>query len=284
MTSRLTIGATNSSLYTGNINYVDLSNAGLYWNIPLDGISSQGQDLGLQADSVIIDTSVLLDLFTCKPRSTYIFHCNSGTNSLALPESVASAIYATIDGSSRLRGSNGIYSYPCSCVPSVPTPINPDLTFPYIPNQHLTRLNPAHLSTFRLHSAASRTRWPRKTSTRASSRAMGGIALVQFRPSEAHQTRQTRISLELPSVRSFSGSIHPGSLSFRLLSLPFLSPFSYTRAFLSPFSYTRELTGKPCHEHSNVLLQCLPLLPSRRRFRTHRRPERRSGAWRDPHE
>ncbi|SGY82493.1 BQ5605_C009g05573 [Microbotryum silenes-dioicae] len=88
------IGTTNSSLYTGTINYVGLTaGKGLYWQIPLDAMTVQGTNLGISASAVVID---------------------SGTNSIAVPQSVASAIYAGISGSQAIPNSGGLYAYPCA--------------------------------------------------------------------------------------------------------------------------------------------------------------------------
>ncbi|SCV74734.1 BQ2448_7763 [Microbotryum intermedium] len=88
------IGSTNSSLYMGSINYVGLtSGKGLYWQIPLDAMTVQGTNLGITASAVVID---------------------SGTNSIAVPQSIASAIYATISGSQAIPNSGGLYAYPCA--------------------------------------------------------------------------------------------------------------------------------------------------------------------------
>lgn len=85
----------NTSLFSGSINYVPLStrsSEGLYWSIPLDDIGVQGSSLGLSAPSAVIDT---------------------GTNSIAVPQRVAEAVYAGIPGSEPLRGTQGVWSYPC---------------------------------------------------------------------------------------------------------------------------------------------------------------------------
>ncbi|KAK4700231.1 hypothetical protein P7C70_g6019, partial [Phenoliferia sp. Uapishka_3] len=98
----LTIGNVNSTLFTGTMNYIPLSNAGTYWNIPLDDLSVQSQSLGLTAAAAVIDT---------------------GTNSLALPADAATAVYAQIPNSQPISRSGGLYAYPCS------TDINLVLTF-----------------------------------------------------------------------------------------------------------------------------------------------------------
>lgn len=88
----MTVGGTNSSLYSGSINYVSLTES-QYWSIPLDGISVGGTSLGITDPGVVIDT---------------------GTNGLVVPDDVAAAIYAAIPGSKLVSQSSGEYLYPCS--------------------------------------------------------------------------------------------------------------------------------------------------------------------------
>ncbi|ORY76244.1 aspartic peptidase domain-containing protein [Leucosporidium creatinivorum] len=92
----LSLGTTLPSLYTGSLDYVPLSSTSgneLYWSIPLVEVQVAGKALGLSASAVVIDT---------------------GTNSIAIPQSAAEAIYSQIPGSAPVAGSQGIWSYPCS--------------------------------------------------------------------------------------------------------------------------------------------------------------------------
>lgn len=86
----MTIGATNSSLYTGDINYIDLS-SDAYWAIPLDDITVQGSAIGVSSDAVVMDT---------------------GTNTIAVPNSIARAIYSWLGGTV-ISGSGGLWRYLC---------------------------------------------------------------------------------------------------------------------------------------------------------------------------
>lgn len=87
----LTIGSTDTSAYSGDINWVDIVQPAGYWSIPLDAVSVSGNDVGITADAVIID---------------------SGTTLIGAPSSAVAAIYAQIDGSAEtdLDGSSGYYS------------------------------------------------------------------------------------------------------------------------------------------------------------------------------
>jgi cathepsin D len=90
----MNIGFTNSSLYTGSINYIPLVNAGTYWLVPLSNIKVAGASLSLSAPSVTIDT---------------------GTTLIGVPAAAAAAIYAAIPGSAPFQN-QGLYTYPCAYV------------------------------------------------------------------------------------------------------------------------------------------------------------------------
>ncbi|KAL8283138.1 hypothetical protein RQP46_005916 [Phenoliferia psychrophenolica] len=100
----LTIGGTDTSSYTGSINWVDIVQPAGYWQIPLEGIHVGGTDLAIASDAVVID---------------------SGTSLIGAPASAVAAIYAQIPGSSAisLDGEAGYYSYGCD------TSVNLTFTF-----------------------------------------------------------------------------------------------------------------------------------------------------------
>jgi cathepsin D len=80
----MTIGGTNSSLYTGNINYNSLSQA-QYWMIPMTSMSVQGgQSIALSGvnQNAVIDT---------------------GTTLIGGPKSVLDQLYSQVTGA--VRGS-----------------------------------------------------------------------------------------------------------------------------------------------------------------------------------
>lgn len=90
----LTLGGTNTSLYSGSINWVNLSNEG-YWSIPLQAVTIGNKSLGISASKVIIDT---------------------GTSLIGMPSTAVAAIYASIPNSKAVSvdGQPGYHSYPCS--------------------------------------------------------------------------------------------------------------------------------------------------------------------------
>ncbi|KDE09773.1 hypothetical protein MVLG_00173 [Microbotryum lychnidis-dioicae p1A1 Lamole] len=92
---KMTIGGTDTSAYSGDINWVNIDSSKTYWQIPLDTITVGGNDLGISADNVVIDT---------------------GTTLIGAPAAAVAAIYAQISGAAAvsLSGSSGYYSIPCS--------------------------------------------------------------------------------------------------------------------------------------------------------------------------
>lgn len=99
----MTIGGVDTSLYTGDINWVELASSGTYWDIPLDALAVNGNDLGVTADRAIIDT---------------------GTSLIAAPQSVCESIYSQLGGSATtVSGVSGYYGYPCD------TPVSVTFTF-----------------------------------------------------------------------------------------------------------------------------------------------------------
>ncbi|KAL4066061.1 aspartic peptidase domain-containing protein [Scleroderma yunnanense] len=91
----LNLGYTNSSLYTGSIEYTNITNMPSYWYIPLSSVTVQGKSIALDGNAfAAIDT---------------------GTSNIAGPQSAIEAIYAQIPGSQPATGSwAGYYQYPCS--------------------------------------------------------------------------------------------------------------------------------------------------------------------------
>lgn len=93
-----TMGALNSSLYTGDIDYVDLpSDAVTYWTLPLTTLTVQGNSITLgsgQNSYSAIDT---------------------GTTLIGGPQDAIEEIYANIPDSSPGTGNlEGYYTYPCT--------------------------------------------------------------------------------------------------------------------------------------------------------------------------
>lgn len=89
----LTIGGVDTTKYSGEINWNELSEEG-FWEIPLGGVSVDGQDAGISTPKAIIDT---------------------GTTLIGLPQSVMSQLYALVPSSApaNLDGNGGYFSFPC---------------------------------------------------------------------------------------------------------------------------------------------------------------------------
>ncbi|KAF9785153.1 acid protease, partial [Thelephora terrestris] len=102
-----TMGALNSSLYTGDVDYVNLpQDAVTYWTLPLTSLTVQG-------NSVSLGTG----------QNTYSA-IDTGTTLIGGPQSAIAAIYANIPGSSPGTGDfQGYYEYPCN------TNVNVTLSF-----------------------------------------------------------------------------------------------------------------------------------------------------------
>ncbi|KAG1854827.1 aspartic peptidase domain-containing protein [Suillus subalutaceus] len=96
----LNMGYTNSSLYTGSIDYIDIPGTPSYWYIPLTSVTVQGNSV-----SITSGTTAAID---------------TGTTNIAGPASSVEAIYAQISGSQPATGEwEGYYSYPCSTTVNV---------------------------------------------------------------------------------------------------------------------------------------------------------------------
>lgn len=89
----LTMGGTNSSLFTGSINYVPLVSQS-FWTVQLAGVSVGGQAIqGSASSSAIIDT---------------------GTTLIGAPSTVVSSVYSSISGAEPASGEqSGYYTFPC---------------------------------------------------------------------------------------------------------------------------------------------------------------------------
>jgi hypothetical protein len=86
----LCVGCIDSSKYTGNLNYVSVSQQG-YWEVPMDGLVYNGNGVSGTNTQAAIDT---------------------GTTLVYVPTSVASAFYDKIGG--KATGAAGQYSLPCT--------------------------------------------------------------------------------------------------------------------------------------------------------------------------
>jgi len=111
-----TLGTTNSSLYTGNIEYQSIpTDAVSYWTLPLTGLTVNSASITLPSGSgsyAAIDT---------------------GTTLIGGPATQVAALYAQIPNSAASTTQQGYYTYPCSTTVNVSLsfggkswPINPE--------------------------------------------------------------------------------------------------------------------------------------------------------------
>jgi cathepsin D len=97
--SELYLGGTDSSKFTGSIEYHDVASTSGFWQIGGFSAAVNGESATSSGYQTIIDT---------------------GTTIMYAPTADAKAFYAKIPGSKALTGENaGLYSFPCSSVPDV---------------------------------------------------------------------------------------------------------------------------------------------------------------------
>jgi len=91
-----TMGATNSTLFTGDIEYTDIPTGQEgYWLLPI-------QDLSVSGSTVSI------------PSSEAQAAIDTGTTLIAGPQDVVENFYAQIPGSEAVQGAEGYFAYPCT--------------------------------------------------------------------------------------------------------------------------------------------------------------------------
>ncbi|KAF9650149.1 aspartic peptidase A1 [Thelephora ganbajun] len=93
-----TMGTLNSSLYTGDVDYVNLpSDAITYWTLPLKSLTVQGNSISLGSG-----------------KNSYSA-IDTGTTLIGGPQDAITAIYSNIPDSSPATGDfEGYYTYPCN--------------------------------------------------------------------------------------------------------------------------------------------------------------------------
>ena len=97
--SELFLGGTDSTKFTGNIEFHGLSSTNGFWQIGDFCAKVNGENATSSGIQTIIDT---------------------GTTIMIAPVADANAFYSKIPGSKALTGGDaGLYSFPCSHVPSV---------------------------------------------------------------------------------------------------------------------------------------------------------------------
>ncbi|KAK0529396.1 hypothetical protein OC834_003700 [Tilletia horrida] len=88
----ISLGQPNSSLYTGSINYVPITQP-VYWTVVLDALSVGGTSVQVYSQQpAVID---------------------SGTSLIGAPNQIVQNFYANIPGSRAVSNSPGFYEYPC---------------------------------------------------------------------------------------------------------------------------------------------------------------------------
>ncbi|KAK2465711.1 hypothetical protein APHAL10511_002255 [Amanita phalloides] len=111
-----TMGFANSSLYTGEIEYVSLPSSGSYWILPLTSLTVQGSSISLSSGS-----------------SSYAA-IDTGTTLVGGPPSTIAEIYAQIPGSQAGSGNfQGYYTYPCDTQVSVTVAFGNGSSWPISP-------------------------------------------------------------------------------------------------------------------------------------------------------
>ncbi|KAH9944776.1 aspartic peptidase domain-containing protein [Amylocystis lapponica] len=95
--SELYIGGTDSSLYTGDIEYHSLSSNEGYWQIGSGSAIVNGQTVASSLETII----------------------DSGTTLMYGPSDGVSQFYSAISGSQEYDSSNGLWSFPCDSSPTV---------------------------------------------------------------------------------------------------------------------------------------------------------------------
>ena len=95
--SELFVGGTNSDLYTGDIEYHDLSSNNGFWQIGGASVSVNGKSVADSFDTII----------------------DSGSTIITAPTSAAKKLWAAVSGSKVYDSSQGLYSYPCDSTPEI---------------------------------------------------------------------------------------------------------------------------------------------------------------------
>ncbi|KAG2751850.1 acid protease [Suillus brevipes Sb2] len=91
----LTLGGTNSSLYNGSIEYLDLTGPPSYWLLTVSSVTVQGKTITIDAP-------------------TGLAAIDTGTTLIGAPTPFAASIWAQVPGSMELSGEwQGLYAFPC---------------------------------------------------------------------------------------------------------------------------------------------------------------------------
>lgn len=113
----VSFGSLDTSLYTGNINYIPVTKQ-LYWQIPTLGLTVNGASVNINV------TSSSQNIFGLGSSSSSGFPesaIDTGTTLISVPTTTAAAIYSQIQGAEAVTvtGYKGYYQFPCSSTPVI---------------------------------------------------------------------------------------------------------------------------------------------------------------------
>lgn len=94
----LTLGGVNTSLYEGDIDYIQVTDS-RHWQVPLNGLAVGGAQIHL-------------------PRDTQAFF-DTGTALIGGPSDVVHRVYTKIPGSKPMPQNKGHFTYPCAVQPNI---------------------------------------------------------------------------------------------------------------------------------------------------------------------
>ncbi|KAK0462521.1 aspartyl protease [Desarmillaria tabescens] len=92
-----TLGGTNSTLFTGDIEFLNMPASASFWLLELQALTVQGK-------SVALTTS----------GTTALSAIDTGTTLIGGPSEDVAAIWAQVEGAQQARGQQGLYTFPCS--------------------------------------------------------------------------------------------------------------------------------------------------------------------------
>ena len=95
--SELFIGGTNENLYTGDIEYHDLSSSNGFWQIGGASVTVNGKTEGSDFDTII----------------------DSGSTIITAPTSTAKKLWSAVSGSKVYDSLQSFYSHPCDSMPEI---------------------------------------------------------------------------------------------------------------------------------------------------------------------
>ncbi|PPR00497.1 hypothetical protein CVT24_005520 [Panaeolus cyanescens] len=91
-----TLGGTNSSLFSGDIEFYDLATQPSFWMLSLKGVTVQGKSVGISTGNAALAA------------------IDTGTTLIGGPSADVAAIWANVPGSAPSRRQPGHYTFPCS--------------------------------------------------------------------------------------------------------------------------------------------------------------------------